>query len=142
MSEVIRKVNKDIFKQLAKLGDGSVAVGYFPEAREDDGQPTAQVAYNNEFGEYKRPFMRTTLHEQEGNWTRLCVSLVRSGMPITEVMDKVGNRIRGDIEAKIIKIASAGGNADSTIAKKGFDSPLVDTGAMLRQVSYKVGYAK
>ena len=145
--QVTRKLNKDVFAQLTKLVDSSVGVGYFPDAMEPDGQPSAQVAYKNELGDKNsgvpmRSFMRTTFHEQQDALVRKCSALVRKGMPIEQVMNTIGAEFRGNIEAKIIKIASAGGNSPKTIARKGFDSPLVDTGAMLQNVSFQVGYAE
>jgi len=88
-----------------------------------------------------RSFMRTTAHEQENNWVKTCANLLRSGNPIEIVMNTMGSLIAGDIRDKIRSIASAGGNAPSTIRRKGFDRPLIDTGRMLRSVSFETGGA-
>jgi hypothetical protein len=156
---VIRKQNKELLRSLETLSDSSVAVGFFPESRYNDKKntPVAEIASIHEYGavinrtgskvgQYQiripqRSFMRTTIHEKEQSWSDHCADLIRSGKPINEIMEAMGAKIASDIQEKIRAIASAGGNKPSTILKKGFDSPLIDTGNMWRSVSYKVGGA-
>lgn len=152
---VVRTQNNELLKDLARLADGSVAVGFFPDSQYTDGTPVAEIASIHEYGAvinrtgskagaYQiripcRSFMRTAIHENEQSWVDLCADLIRSGKSVPETMSAMGAKIAGDVQLKIRSIASAGGNAPSTAKRKGFDSPLIDTGNMFRSVSFKVG---
>jgi len=138
---VVRIQNKELLNDLARLADSSVAVGFFPQDTYLDGKQIAEVASIHEFGAvinqtgskagpYQiripcRSFMRTTIHEQEQNWIQSCANLVRSGMPIHDVMGKMGAKIGSDIQMKIKAIFAA-------------EHRLIDTGNMLRSVSFLV----
>jgi hypothetical protein len=150
---VVRTQNNELLKSLATLADGSVAVGFFPEDKYPDGKSVAEVASIHEYGAvinrtgskagaYQiripcRSFMRTTIHEKEQSWVDYCAKILREGMDVEQAMNLMGALIGGDVQLKIRAIAGAGGNAPSTIKKKGFDTPLIDTGNMWRSVSFK-----
>ncbi len=147
---VVRKSNTKLLDRLAKLQDGSVAIGFFAEdTYNETGIPVAQVAYKNEFGgmgEFgqipRRPFLRRTIHEQEGNWARNAVKAFKdTEFDTDKAMGRIGESARGDVVQTIHKIASAGGNSPDTVARKGFDSPLIETGRMSKHVKSKVGFA-
>jgi hypothetical protein len=146
--KVLRTKNTELWKNIGRMRDGSVSVGFFKDTEPyQDGQPVAQVAYFNEFGrtmkngerQPPRSFMRSTLHAKENEWKAKCAELIKIGMPAEKIMEQMGNIIKGDIQATIQRIAAAGGNRPSTIRKKGFDSPLIDTAHMMKTVGYKVG---
>jgi len=150
--KVKRQTNVELLKSLERLSDSSVAVGFFPEdTYPETGIPVAQVASNNEFGFTTihpetgnpidippRPFMRTTVHEKEQGWAdSLTILLGKNRVPLGMALNQLGEIIVGDIKAKILKIAAAGGNAKYTIRKKGFDAPLIETSRMLNSVKHK-----
>lgn len=146
--KVLRTKNTELWNTIERMRDGSVSVGFFRDTEPyPNGTPVAQVAYYNEFGgtmrngERREPrsFMRRTLHEKENEWKSMCADLIRKGIPAEQIMELMGNQIKGDIQETIQKIAAAGGNAPSTIRKKGFDAPLIDTAHMIKTVGYKVG---
>lgn len=139
--KVVRKKNKVIFNTLAKMKDSSVAVGFFPEAQYEDGTQVAAVAYKNEFGEKNagvpmRSFFRTTIHEKENEWAIKTAALISKGSESIDVMSAMGAVIAADIQQKIISIMTPP-NSQYTIDMKGFNNPLIDTGLMLKSVTFK-----
>lgn len=142
---VVRQKNADIFRNLNALSNGRVAVGWFPEATYEDGKPVASVAEKHEYGNRWlnipiRSFMRTTIHEKETAWVDLTAKLFASGLSVEQVMNQMGAVIRGDVQNKIVSISSPP-NSQETIARKGFNDPLIDTKTMLRSISFKTGGA-
>jgi hypothetical protein len=55
----------------------------------------------------------------------------------TKVLGQMGDRIKGQLQASI-KALKSPANAPSTVRRKGFDQPLIDTGVMWNSVDYKV----
>lgn len=83
-----------------------------------------------------RPFMRLTISERSENWGVLLGKLaVRNNFDMDKTMGLMGEQITGDIQ-KTIRTFNDPPNAKSTIAKKGKDNPLIDTGTMIRSVGY------
>ena len=142
---VKRTKNGELYKRIENLNDSRVAVGWFKETEPyPDGKRVAEVAYDNEFGNRsrgvpQRSFFRTTIHANENQWVKLCSKLLKSGLPMPMVLETMGGVIQGDVQEKIYQIAAAGGNSERTIARKGFDAPLIDTSHMVKTISYKVG---
>jgi hypothetical protein len=101
----------------------------------------AQVAFWNEFGTVRappRPFFRTTIQKQSPTWgNRLGAAVKATNYDGQKALALLGQSMRDDVESSIAQWASPG-NAPSTIARKGFDKPLVDTGVMQRAVDYEV----
>ena len=101
----------------------------------------AQVAFWNEYGTATapaRPFFRTTIAERSGDWGDVFkAGLKLYAMDGRKALRLLGQSMRDDIESAIAQWDSPS-NADSTVARKGFDKPLVDTGIMQRAVDYEV----
>ncbi|MDD1007271.1 hypothetical protein M5G27_07225 [Pseudomonas shahriarae] len=134
----------NLARRLKKLAATKVKVGFFEEDRYDDGMPVAQVAAYNEFGTRfhpERPFMRETLEDKQTR-KKLLKGLMAAARA---TIHNTGNARRilatlGKIVAEEIKITIAnypGSNSARTIAAKGFDRPLYDTGKMLESVKFK-----
>lgn len=134
----------NLAKRLKRLQATKLKVGFFEEDRYDDGMPVAQVAAYNEFGTRfhpERPFMRETLESKQTRQTLLKGLLAAARATI----HKTGNArsilaTLGKIVSEEIKITIAnypGSNSARTIAEKGFDRPLYDTGKMLESVKFK-----
>jgi len=105
-----------------------------------DGPPSddtlADVAYRNEYGigVPARPWLRTALREYRTRWTRLA-------KPVPVAFRKRGEAAA---ELRLLAVAMVGDtkttlldypwreNAKSTIAAKGSDQPLVDTGQLVQ----------
>jgi len=140
---VVRSHGSEVFRDLKKIENGNVAVGWFPEAQYPDGQPVANVAEKHEFGDRRegipiRSFMRTTVHEKETEWANQTSRLIESGMSADKVMETMGAVIRGDVQVKIKDIMEPP-NSPATVKRKGFNNPLIDTGLMLQSMSFKTG---
>ncbi len=86
-----------------------------------------------------RPFMRDTIAHNKDEWgAEMGAALKASGYNAHNALNIVGEKIADQMKAEIKAFGEAGGNAPSTIRKKGFDAPLVDTGHMRDSVSYEV----
>ena len=114
-------------------------VGFIDSATYPDGQNVATVAFWNEYGTDKippRPFMRTTVAQNRENW----VQLVKQLVPIhgaDKSLLKLGQEMQGKLVFSILNWTEPP-NAPYTIAKKGFNKPLVEQGIMSRSISYEL----
>ena len=108
-------------------------VGFIDSATYQDGQNVATVAFWNEYGTEKippRPFFRTTIANNKGKW----IDYIRK----VQTLDaKAGELIKGDLVFSILNWTEPP-NAPYTIAKKGFNKPLVEQGIMSRSISYEL----
>jgi hypothetical protein len=83
-----------------------------------------------------RPFFRTAVEENSDQWPRDAAELLREhDFDLPAVAKLMGEKIKGQVQQSIIDWLEPP-NAPSTISKKGFDKPLIDTGVMLRSVDY------
>jgi hypothetical protein len=124
-----------------KMSGGSLSVGFLEGATYPDGESVAQVAFWNEFGTSRapaRPFMRSTIEDKQGEWaTRIAGAAVHYDYDSAKVLGLMGETMKEDFQSSINGWTNPR-NADSTIATKGFDKPLIDTGVMLQAVDYRV----
>lgn len=125
---------------------GTLKVGFLDGATypAEDGRPSlsvAQVAFWNEFGTKRappRPFFRTTISEQSKTWgDKLGKAVVFYKYDGALALSAVGLSMKDDITASIARWTTPP-NAASTIARKGFNKPLIHTGVMQRSVDYAV----
>lgn len=119
-----------------KLADGKVLrVGFLETETYPDGTNVAQVAYWNEYGTSKsppRPFFRQMIAAKSPGWgVALGKNLKANDYDASKALSLVGMGIKDQLTQSIVDFSSPG-NAPSTIAHKGFDKPLVDTGQMQR----------
>lgn len=145
-------------KALKEAKGKKVEAGWFESDRyggtkkSATGVPVAKIARINEFGATitrgkttfeipARPFMR-------GAWLSFSTDRKKIQAKIAkQIIDKkiTGDQALGQIgnilEGYIVKSIRDGGwqnNAESTIKKKGFDKPLIDTGHLWKTVTSKV----
>lgn len=91
----------------------------------------------------ERSFIRSTFDENVDDWVEYLVDQVielgmgDSGITARKIMESLGNRIQRSIVQKIRSIESPA-NSPITIARKGSNSPLEDTGHLIDAVRYKV----
>lgn len=101
----------------------------------------AEVAAANEFGGGKRPprpFMRWTLQRRARKWRNILRDILpQYSHDVKKAMEHLGEIAAEDL-ADTIRIWTAPPNAPSTIKKKGFNDPLVDSGQMMNSVRWKV----
>lgn len=159
--KVTRKDNKiQALRQVAQgLGDSTGAVGWFPSAVYEGGQPVAGVAYVQEFGAPgrgipSRSFFRATVSERRNDWSETSRQIARNVMqgklPPSAVAEAVSLAAEGHVRQTITKITSpplapatvaarkrrladGGASAQASIAK-----PLVDTAIMLNTLTSQV----
>lgn len=134
-------------------GDAGVKVGFLegatypathsPNSATPDiaGLPVAQVAFWNEFGTVRappRPFFRSAIAQHQGEWGgQLAHALRSTGMDARRALTIMGEVIKDEIVTSIVN-TNAPPLAESTVRRKGFDKPLIDTGVMQRSVDYVV----
>ena len=85
-----------------------------------------------------RPFLRNTINENSAHWVQQIASLLQANnYDAKKVLRLMGPEIVGQVQASIEKMQDPP-NAPSTVAKKGFNNPLIDSGKMRREVNYEV----
>lgn len=121
-------------------------VGWFESATYKDGPPVAYVATIHEFGAPSqgipaRPFMRPAVAEKGQSWVDLlgqgAKAALNGSVSPAAVLEAVTLRAAGDV-AIAIRAVTSPPLKPATVARKGFDKPLVDTGQMLKSVTGKV----
>lgn len=126
-----------------------VQVGLPSGINYEDGTPVAYVATIQEFGDSgnnlpPRPFFTPTIKEKKDAWAssiRKGVAQVQKGnLSADDVLSAVGMVAAADIRDTVNSVTSPK-LADSTIAAKGFDKPLIDTGLMVASIQSKIGTA-
>jgi len=139
-----------------KMGRGHVNVGFLSSAVYPDGTPVAAVAFWNEVGSGAgvpeglesvsedgparppRPFFKQTIAANSPHWGKDLAEQVKStGGDGNIALGRMGVEIVGEIQESIMAFSDPP-NAASTIARKGFDKPLIDTGQMVRAVDFEV----
>jgi hypothetical protein len=120
---------------------GVLRVGFLEGSKDPTGMSNAQKAFWNEFGTTTapaRPAFRTMIRRQSPTWgTKLKVALKTTGYDGQKALALLGQDMRDALENEIAQWSSPP-NAESTIAKKGFDKPLVEHGDMQRAPDYEV----
>lgn len=120
---------------------GTLYVGFFAGEKYPDGTPVAQVAYYNEFGTENappRPFFRQMIAAKQSGWGVSFGNVARNqNYDFARVLPLMGEGIKDQLTKSIVDFSSPA-NAARTIAIKGFDKPLIDTGQMQRATGYEV----
>jgi len=131
-------------KLLSKPGGNSVDIGIFRE----QGSDLVNYAAYNEFGSHKknipeRSWMRSTFDEWHD---RMFKKIQDNIIPILlgrfskkKLLNQIGSFMTNAMKRKISSSKSwAVPNVDSTIAKKGSNTPLVDSTRMKRSVTHRI----
>jgi hypothetical protein len=147
------KLKKYLTLLAAKAKNSAILSVGFPEGgTEPDGTSTPLVAFINEFGrtvrvknphkeagnvevvgdyyQAPRPFFRTMIADESPHWGEdLGKLLVAREYDAVSSMKTLGEEIKGELVESIQALTSPP-LAPRTIARKGFDKPLIDTGTM------------
>lgn len=114
-------------KYPAKDGKGDVSV--------------AQAAYWNEYGTATipaRPFFRNTIAEKQDEWADNAASILQhTGGDVSKALAFIGEDVKGDIVETIQNFMEPE-NAPSTVKKKGFNKPLIDTDGLWKAIQSEV----
>jgi hypothetical protein len=146
--------NIDLERIIAELASKVVKVGFFPDAKYDDGTQVAYIATIQEYGYIgggipARPFFEPSLAKGAENYKAGFVAAFRrtakGTQTIAQGLEQIGALAKGDIQDGIKAVMSPA-LKPSTIAARarrhsgGLAStkPLVDTGKMIQSVTYAV----
>lgn len=122
---------------------GTVKVGFLEGATYPDGTRVAMVAAIQDFGAPAagippRPFFRNMVREKSPGWPAALRALLKSNDYDAErALDLAGEGIAGQLRQSIVDTNDPP-LAPSTIKRKGFATPLIDTGHMLASVDHEV----
>lgn len=127
--------------QLGGSAGATLRVGFLEGATYPNGTPVAAVAAWNEYGTRTipaRPFFRNMIAAKSKEWPDgIATQLRLTRYDVALTLQRTGAAIRGQLQLSI-RSTNTPPNAPSTIAKKGFNNPLIDTGHMLNSVDYEV----
>jgi hypothetical protein len=125
-----------------RMGSGAVLnVGILASAKYPNGLHVAQNAFWQEFGTKNmpaRPFLRRTIDAHSGKWgENLGRIAVAQHYDVRRTLTLMGEGIKGQIVQTIVELTDPP-LAPSTVAQKGFDKPLIETGLLQRSVDYEI----
>ena len=121
----------------------TLRVGFLEDATYPDGTPVAMVAAIQNYGAPAvgippRPFFSNVVADKSGGWPDGISALLQStGFDVERTLRTTGEVIAGQIKDSINN-GSYAPLQQSTIDRKGFDKPLVDTGHMVNSVDYEI----
>lgn len=133
---------------LARISRGverpaTLRVGFLAGATYPDGTSVALVAAINEFGapsrgQPPRPAFRNMVRAKRGEWPAAISGLLKANnYDAIATLQKTGEAVAGQLRQSIIAITSPP-LKPSTIKRKGFDKPWIESGHLLQSVSYEV----
>ncbi|WP_454813771.1 hypothetical protein [Labrys neptuniae] len=131
----------EIAKNVSKAS--SVKIGFMEDATYPGGTPVSMVAAIQEFGAPARnipprPYFRGMIEEKSPEWPQAIANLlVANRYDAAKTLGQAGEAIKGQLQQAIINF-DAVPLSPITVAKKGNDKQLVDTGQMLNSVTYQV----
>lgn len=137
-------------KKIAEITNALIALWqeFGTKKKNQSAQDIVRTAVKMEFGDYHippRPFIRTALVENRNNHRTLrekLIKLVLNGQITLDVAKKrMGQKAADDVKKKITDLKQPP-NSEATIAKKGFDKPLIDTAQMRNSVNYIIAKRK
>lgn len=142
---------KKLEDKLSRVKGAHVKVGILASkgGNEDrDGISMVELAAIHEFGSPaagvpERSFIRRTVAEKQDLIAKLTAKLakrvVEKNFPIAQALGVLGTVVAAEIKKTVTVGAGVPPkNAPSTIARKGSDRPLIDTGRMIDAVSHEV----
>ena len=121
----------------------NVKVGFLAGATYPDGKPVAMIAAIHNWGAPRagippRPFFSNMIANKSPEWGPATGALlIANGYDAEKTLRMVGEAVAGQLRQSIVD-TMAPPLAESTVARKGFAKPLVETGHMLNSVDYQV----
>lgn len=116
-------------------------VGFINGATYPDGEQVATVAFSNEFGTQKipsRPFFRSMIAKEKSTWSgKVTKALKFTHYDAKRSMEFLGIDVEGALRQSIIDTNEPPNSAE-TIARKGFNKPLIDTSLMIKSITSEV----
>lgn len=134
-----------IMRDLQKLDGMEVVAGMLKDSgKASNGASYVDIATWNEYGTRRipsRPFIRISADTNRQTWAKIaqqCVNNVIDGDSPRDAAQVIGHRMVEDIREVFGDTSKLKANAPSTIAKKGRNEPLVDSGEMRRRVNFRI----
>lgn len=113
-----------------------VKVGFLSQSTYPDGKPVAMIAAIHNFGKW--PFFSNMIREKSPEWgPAIGQLLVDNDYDAARALALAGEGVVGQLRESIVN-TNAPPLAESTIKRKGFAKPLVETGHMLNSADYEV----
>ena len=147
---VRKSKSKDVFKNLKKIENATLRIGWF-DAKYEDGTPVSLVAMVQEFGAPEknippRPFMRPAKMEHAQEWkdqfAKAAKNLHKGRKSEEDIMNELGDQIISDIRQAIMDVHFPPLKEETLKARrrKGnySDKPLIDTQRMFDTLDKKV----
>lgn len=139
---------KDYEKKLAQIvklmkRPGLLRVGFLENAKYPNGTSVALVAAIQNYGAPRarippRPFFSNMIARKGPEWPGAIGGLlVANGYDASLTLRQTGEAVAGQLRQSLIDTNDPP-LAASTIRRKGFDKPLVDTGHMLNSIDFEV----
>ncbi|CAI1224441.1 hypothetical protein [Serratia proteamaculans] len=127
-----------------KIGKGKLLrVGFLENSTYPDGTQTATVAAADEYGnpannQPARPYFRNMIAERSPDWPNQMGKLIlANNYDVSRSLSLMGENIKSQLQESIISLTEPK-LAQSTIDRKGFDKPLIETSHMLNSADYDV----
>lgn len=146
MAKRSRVIDRDLgFRAVVKrigdlTSDPFVVIGI----RAEEGSELVTYAAANEFGTDtipERSYLRSTIDENRDRYFSEAGKAIRDHVNgrrgIRQGMGRLGLRVVADVQRKITALREPP-NAPSTIAQKGSDNPLIDTGRLRQSIDFEV----
>lgn len=130
----------DIIAQLREDRNRKVHVGILDGATNSDGDLIAQYAAYNEYGTEQipeRPFLRMAADSSMQELGDVAARTMSRTFDGRLTLEAIGNRLAYNVR-KVIDSRVPPPNAMSTVLRKGFDHPLIETKALRGAIKYEV----
>lgn len=131
-------------ERLAKLvaQPATLRVGFLEGATYPDGTPVGMIAAIHNYGAPRagippRPFFTDMIKQHQSEWPKAIADLLRNGASARNALEVAGAAIAGQLRQSIID-TNYPPLAPATVARKGFDKPLIDTSHMINSVDHEV----
>lgn len=122
-------------------GGKAVKAGFLAGATYPNGAPVAAIAFFQNYGTGTipaRPFFDKMIADNQAKWgPTLSAALKSTDYDAVKALGLVGTDMEGQIRKAIID-TNEPPLAPSTVARKGFAKPLIDTSHMINSVGHKV----
>lgn len=139
----LNSTGKKFMAELEWLGNRDIYVGYIKgEHSYPDGTDVADVAIYNEFGTSRipaRPFLEQTFRKHKDEYIQSAEEVYGAFVKRKDFkseLKKFGEKCKQDVRDEIDE-GDFTPNAPSTIARKGFNHPLYETGLLKSSVVYR-----
>lgn len=136
------KLQQYLAKLAAKLKQpGTLRVGFLEGATAPNGDNLALRAWRLEFGTSKmppRPFFRNMIAAKSGEWPDgIAYQLKATDYNTRLTLERTGEAIKGQLKESMLDLWTPP-LSPVTIAKKGFEKPLIEHGDTINAISWEV----